>query len=980
MKIINNFYFVFFLLIPFMGYSQTTVEGVVKDSTDFPLTGVEVTNQDTDIKETTDFEGKFEISADEGDLLQFKMEGYDTQSVKYSGQASINIVMNRSKQFLDKVVIVGYGTTTHKDATGSVASVTSEDFNNGDRTSPEKLLTGKVPGLQVNSGGAPGSGSTIRIRGGSSLNASNDPLFVVDGVPLDNGTGVSGTANPLNSINPSDIESISVLKDASATAIYGSRASNGVIMITTKKGKNNQELKFDFNYTMSVHDRIKQTDVLSSDQFRDVMNERAADNVSDLLTNEDTNWQDEIFRTAIAHDADLSASGVIGGFLPFRASVGYTNEDGILKTGNFERTTGSINLSPSFFDDHLDIEANVKGSYEENQFPNEGAIGSAMRMDPTKPVYSDNDDYGGYWEWLSSSGNPNTNATQNPVALLDLRDNHSYVKRSIGNLKFDYNFHFLPELKAVLNLGYDYSEGKGSETVPPFARSEFNADNPDDGGLKSSYKEIKRNTLLDFYFNYNKDFDGLKSSVDFTAGYSYQKFAVDEHSISQNYEQTTTDYDKRSPYDRLLIGFFGRLNYTFNDKYLLTATLRRDGTSRFSKDDRWGWFPSVSLAWDLAEESFLEESDAVNSLKLRLSWGVTGQENLGDNPYPYKPIYESSINHLAHYPIGDNYVSTLRPNIYDPHIKWEEQTTWNIGLDYGFFDDRLHGAIDFYKKKTKDMIQSIAAPLPNLNNEIETNVGSMENKGVELEIGGDIIKNDNLTWSAKANATYNENKITKISGTSNSEFYQVGGISGGTGNTIQVNQVGHSAQSFYVYEQLYNTDKNPIEDAYVDQNDDGKINEKDLRVYHSGRPKWTLGLSSDLNYKNWDFSFSMRANLGNYMYNNVASDVGTFASTRGTNGFLANIQSDALNSEFENNRYFTDYYIQNASFLKMDYITLGYTFNDLFKDINLRLFTTVENAFTITDYDGLDPEISGGIDNNFYPRSRIYSIGINLNF
>lgn len=982
MRIFNKLLLVCIFLIPLWSFAQVTVQGTVNEETEVPLGGVRIINQSSNAQAYTDFDGNFSIEAEEGDILAFDIQGFEDQTIEYSGQPSLAITMETSTEMLDEVIVLGYGTTTHKDATGSVVGVTAKDFNDGLNTSMEQLLGGKVSGLQVTSGGgAPGTGSQIRIRGGSSLNAVNDPLFVIDGVPLDNGAGLSGSSNPLNSINPTDIESISVLKDASATAIYGARASNGVIIVTTKKGKLNQELKVNFNYAASVHDRLGQIDVLSADEFSEVMQERGSNAAQELIGDKNTNWQDEIFRTALAHDASLGVTGTLGDFLPFRVSLGYTKEEGILRTGDFERTTASLNLSPRFFDNHLTIEANIRGAYEENQFADESAIGSAIRMDPTQPVYSDNDSFGGYWEWLNNSGEPISIANQNPVALLDLRDDHSYVNRSVGNLKFDYDFHFLPDLKAVLNLGYDYSEGKGTSVIPPYARSAYNADNPDNGGVNSLYKQIRRNSLLDFYFNYSKELGEIKSRFDITAGYSYQKFVVDDYALDQNYNQTVTNFDKRSPYDRVLLGYFGRLNYAFNNRYLVTATVRRDGTSRFSKDSRWGWFPSVSLAWDATEENFLKDSETISNLKLRLSWGITGQENLGSNPYPYKPIYVSSINSLGYYPIGDAYIPTLRPNIYDPNLKWEEQTTWNLGLDFGFWDNRLYGSVDVYKKETKDMLQTVAASLPNLNNQIETNIGSMENKGIEIELGGDIIRESDFTWTAQANATFNENKIIKISGSSGTEFYQTGGISGGTGNTIQVNMVGQAAQSFYVYQQVYDKDKRPIEDAYVDQNDDGKINDTDLRVFHSGRPSWTLGLNSNLDYRNWDFGFSMRASLGNYMYNNVASDVGTYAAIRGTSGFITNIQKDAFDSGFSNNRYFTDYYIQDASFLKMDYITLGYTFKELFRgSMHMRLYGTVQNVFTITDYAGLDPEIPEGIDNNFYPRSRVYSFGLNLNF
>lgn len=983
MKLLSKIILVCLLMAPLGVFAQSSVEGkVVENATNLALPGVSVTNQNTGTQAITDFDGLFKIMASQGDLLLFSFDGFDNLSVIYQSLSDLNVAMTISSTHnLDEVVVIGYGTTTYKDATGSVVGITEKDFNEGMLTAPEQLLVGKVAGLQVTTGGgAPGTGSEIRIRGGSSLNAVNDPLFVVDGVPLDNGAGIAGSANPLNAINPNDIESISILKDASATAIYGARASNGVIIITTKKGKKNQALQVSWNSSFSVHDRIDQISVLSGDEFRDIINQNANPNVAALLGDYNTNWQNEIFKTALSTDNNVSLRGVIGDFMPFRASVGYTNEDGMLKTGNFERTTGSVNLSPSFFEDHLKIEANIRGSYEENRFADQGAIGAALRMDPTQPVYSESGRFGGYWEWLNAEGNPNPNATRNPLALLKLRNDHSYVKRSIANVKFDYKMHFLPELKATLNLGHDFSEGKGSTVVPPFARMSYNVENPEFGGVSNTYKQIRRNSLLDFYLNYNKDLESIKSRIDLTAGYSYQKFEFYENSLEQNYYENIVHIDRETPYDRVLLGFFGRLNYNFNSKYMLTATMRRDATSRFSKDTRWGWFPSVALAWDIAEEDFLVNSNSVSNMKLRLGWGVTGQENLGNNPYPYLPIYQVSVNDQAYYPMGPSFIPILRPGIYDPNLKWEEQTTWNLGLDYGFYNNRLRGSIDIYKKETKDMIQTVAAALPNLNNQITTNIGSMENKGVELAIGGDIYRQRDFTWTVEANATFNENEITKISGAGNNEFYQTGGISGGVGNNILVNMVGSPAFSFYAYEQVYDVNGKPIEGAYVDQNGDGIINEQDLRVYHSGRPKWTLGLSTSLNYKNWDASLSMRSNLGNYVYNNVASDIGTMAATRGTNNYLSNIQSDALHSEFSNNQYFSDYYIRNASFLKMDYLTVGYTFSDLFDNLNMRLYGTVQNVFTITKYKGLDPELAGGIDNNFYPRPRIYSLGLNVNF
>ncbi len=984
MKLLNKIYVVCLLVVPIWVAAQTTVIGVVTESeTGFTLPDVAVTNQNTLEEVFTDLDGAFSIQANEGDVILFSLEGYDNMTVNYGNESSLGIVMRTSSSYqLDEVVVIGYGTTTYKDATGSVVAVTEKDFNDGITTAPEQLLTGKVAGLAITTGGGqPGTGSLIRIRGGSSINAINDPLFVVDGVPMDNGASIAGSSNPLNYMNSSDIESISVLKDASATAIYGARASNGVIIITTKRGNKNKKLGVNFNSSVSLYDRINQVDVLSADQFRQIINERANEDVAALMGNTNTNWQDEIFKKALGYDTNVGLTGNITPNLPFRLSLGYTNQDGILKTSNFERTTASVSLTPSLLDKHLTIDVNAKGSVEENQFADTGAIGSAIMMDPTQPVYSGNSDFGGYWEWLNNEGDPNANATRNPLALLMLKDNHSYVNRLVGNVKFDYKIHGFEDLKAVLNLGLDYSQSSGSETVPVFARMNYNSNNPEDGGLNRDYDQIRRNQLFDFYLNYNKEVASIKSLFDVTAGYSYQSFDYDNHELSTSENGEVLNGEYKDIYTRVLVGFFGRFNYTFNDKYLLTGTVRYDGTSRFADDVRWGLFPSLAVAWNISEEGFLKDSKTVSNLKLRAGWGVTGQENINNQPYPYLPIYLSSTNALAYYPIGGAFVPTLRPNIYDPKLKWEEQTTWNIGMDFGFFNNRMWGSVEYYLKETEDMIQTVAAPLPNLNNRITTNIGTMENRGVEIALGGDIIKSNDLTWTVNANATFNENEITKISGAGNNEFYSTGdAISGGVGNLVLVNMVGSPSYSYYVYEQVYDANGNPIEGAYVDQNGDGQINDQDLRVFHSGRPDWMLGLSSNLTYKNWDFGFSMRANIGNYLYNNVASNVGTFASTRGTNGFLVNIQTDALDSQFENNEYFSDYYVQNASFLKMDYMTLGYTFKEIFGKTNMRFYGTVQNVFTVTDYEGLDPEIGSGIDNNVYPRPRIYTLGVNVNF
>lgn len=873
---------------------------------------------------------------------------------------------------IEQVVLIGYGKQKKTDLTGSITAISAKDFNQGSVNSPEQLIQGKASGIQITTNsGAPGAGSTIRIRGGASLNASNDPLIVIDGVPLDN-NGISGASNPLALINPNDIESFNILKDASATAIYGSRASNGVIIITTKRGKTGK-LKATYTTTTSVYDKMGTVEMLSADQFRDVVNSKAANNYKLLLGKSNTNWQKEIYQTAVGFDNTLSLSGGVKG-LPYRLSLGYLNQDGIIKTNNIERSTASLNLNPKFFDNHLDINFNLKGTYVENRFKDDGAVGAAVVFDPTQSVFAPGfENYGGYFEWLDSTGTPNTNATKNPLSMLNQRYDLSYVSRVLGNIQFDYKMHFLPELRANLNLGYDYSDSNGNTTVLPTAATEYYRK-----GSYRRYTQEKKNKLLEFYLNYTKDISAINSLVDITAGYSYQDWQRSEPFAPTSYGNGTMNPQTGNDFftQNTLISYFARLNYTFDKKYLLTASVRRDASSRFSEDNRVGYFPSVALAWRIDQENFIKNTNVFSTLKLRVGWGQTGQQDINNNDYPYLARYVQS-NSGAQYQIGDVFYNTLRGQGYDKNIKWETTTTKNLGLDFGFLNNRINGSIEVYEKETKDLLSVVPVPAgANLTNLLLTNVGDMRNRGIEFNMGVEAIKNENFSWEFNLNATHYKSEITNLASTS----VLTGGISGGTGSTIQVHAEGYQPNAFYVYQQVYNQEGKPIEGVYVDRNGDGIINSGDLYQYKSPAPELLLGFSSRFTYKNWDLGFTMRASFGNYVYNNQASQFGNLSGIK-ANNYLQNIHTSYLDTQFDTPQYFSDYYVENGSFLRMDNINIGYNFPSFINENSkLRVFGSVQNAFLITNYSGLDPEVFNGIDNNLYQRPRVYSIGLNFQF
>ena len=984
------------LLGNFAMAQQSVLSGKVSDSSSGEsLPGVSIVVKGTTNGTISNVDGGFTLSVNQGDVIQFSFVGFKTQELVFAGQKNVSIKLSIDNEELDEVVIIGYGQVKKSDATGAVSTVSSKDFNKGGITSPQDLILGKSAGTVItSSGGEPGSGSTIRIRGGSSMSASNDPLIIIDGFPVSN-SGISGLANPLSTINPNDIETFTVLKDASATAIYGSRASNGVILITTKKGVVGKPMKVEYNATLSVNTIPSYMDVMSGDEFRSMAYDLASQGAVGLsmtslnrLGTQNTNWQKEIYQNAFAHDHNVNISGGYKS-MPYRVSIGYTSQDGILKTTNMERSTMAIGIDPKFLDNSLKVSINLKGSYTKQNFGDSGAVGSAVSYDPTQPVRNGNTKFGGYTTWTNLSdlladgtmdpdGSPNPIGVSNPVAMLEQTDNRSTVQRSIGNIQFDYKLPFLSGLRANLNAGYDYFTTTGHNNATNEAAFTFRSGI----GRLNDYEQTGKTELLDFYLNYVKEIKSIDSKIDATAGYSWQHFYKDGSSFVRNGDGTQVSDDSEFINENYLVSFFGRVNYTLKDRYLLTFTLRDDGSSRFSEENRWGLFPAAALAWKINDEAFLKNIPAISDLKLRLGWGVTGQQDIGDD-FPYLPVYRESTA-TAQYQFGNTFYNTLRPNPYDANIKWEETTTYNIGLDFGFLKNRISGTLDVYKRETKDMLNFIPiAAGSNFSNFLTTNVGNMENKGVELGLSGSVISTKDLSWNIGFNAAYNENKITKLTKTDDPNYTGVdtGLIGGGVGNFIQNQRVGFPANSFFVFQQVYAEDGMPIEGMYVDRTGSGgTVTSNNLNKYHYKKPAAdvTLGINSRVAYKQFDFSFSGRASIGNYVYNNVASG-SLYSTVYNQSGFYNNITTQVNSAKFTNTQYFSDLYIENASFFKMDNMSFGYNIEEMAK-ANLRLSFTVQNVFTITKYSGLDPEVNGGIDNNFYPRPRVFVLGVNLTF
>ena len=885
---------------------------------------------------------------------------------------------------IEQVVLIGYGKQKKTDLTGSIASVTAKDFNGG-ATSPDQLIQGKAPGVTVTgNGGNPGAGSTIRIRGGASLTASNDPLIVIDGVPMDFDK-LSGASNPLSLINPNDIESFDVLKDASAAAIYGSRASNGVILVTTKKGTSGK-FRVNFSTLASVSTKMGNQDVLSPDDFRNyVIANAPQQKYIDMLGTANTVWQDKIYQTAWGTDNNIAFTGGIKK-LPYRLSIGYTDQNGIVRTNEFRRTSVGLNLTPKFFDNHLSVTANVKGTLTDNRF-NASVIGASQFFDPTQAVYDYSaigDKVGNYWEWFlpDSNGNRtdkiNVNGTSNPVASLAARRDVSTVYRGLGNIQLDYKLHFLPDLHINVNAGYDYQKSNGHVTEYNGYRATINT-----LGTSRKYEQEKSNKLFESFLNYIKDIDAIDTKVDIMGGYSYQNFheftpGTMTYNGNPTYNtQPSLDYEKRL----VLLSFYGRGIFTIANKYILTGSIRRDGSSRFYNgvdlNNVWGTFVSASGAWKIKNEKFLKDSKLFSDLKLRAGWGQTGQQEVG-GWYNAFPSYNIS-SPTAEYGFAEVYYPMYKPNQYNPNITWETTDTVNAGLDFGFWKNRITGSIDWFKKYTSRLLADVQVPAGEFSNKNIKNVGEMETDGIEFLINVNPVKTEDFNWDFSFNVAHYNPKVTKFNDVAPGYMIAQGDISGGVGNKVQVHAVGYTPFSFNVYQQIYDTNGKPIEGAYVDRNGDGKIDVSDKYLYKSTTPDATFGFSTKLRYKNWDLSTSLRAVLGNYVYNNFASQ--SNVESIATNDFMNNLSSVAANYGFKNVQYWSDIFVENASFIRMDNLTLGYNFGDVLKNgSNLRVYAMGQNLFVITKYSGVDPEIFGNIDNGFYQRPKVYSLGLNYQF
>ncbi|MBO4802188.1 MAG: TonB-dependent receptor [Bacteroidaceae bacterium] len=977
-------------------FAQITVQGHVKDDTGEPLPGASVKIVGTQNGTMTDFNGNFELQAPRGAQLVISFMGFASQTV--TAAPRLNITMTEDAKVLEDIVVIGYGTAKKTDLTGSVVALKPDMKNKGVVVTPQEMLQGKVAGVSItDGGGAPGTGSNIRIRGGSSLHASNDPLIVIDGLAMDN-NGVKGLSNLLSMVNPQDIESFNVLKDASATAIYGSRGSNGVIIITTKKGRKSMKTQVSYNGNVTMSMRRKSIDVMDGDQFRSFITNTfgAGSDAVNALGTANTDWQKEIYRTAISHDHNVSVQGAAG-FLPYRVSAGFTDQQGILRTSDFKRVTGSINLNPSFLDDHLTVNLTAKAMYAKTNYADQGAVSAAVWMDPSQDIYdtqsADAANFNNYYQWRTEGSALNDPtwpstwynlSTANPLSLLTERDEYAKSRSFVGNAEVVYKLHGFEDLSAHVNVGGDFSYGKQyTNNLPSYPSSIYYG--------SWGWEEItKRNKQLNAYLQFNHQFNEMHH-LDLMAGYEWQHFWRElKNNFWGMYPQTNTlspgqkynETEKVYKTENYLVSFFGRLNYTLMDRYLFTATLRNDGSSRFK--DHWSLFPSFAFAWKLKEEPLLRDLDHLSDAKLRLSYGVTGQqEGIGD--YNYFAVYSANQGSSTYYPLLGN--GTLyRPAAYDPDLKWESTTTYNIGLDLSYFKNRLTLSLDGYIRNTTDLLNSAyVAAGSNFANTVMTNIGSLRNYGFEFSVDWKAIQTKDWFWTLAFNATYNKNEITEISANEDGSPVMTGRISSGTNNDVQAFAEGYPAYTYYVYQQVYDENGLPIEGVYVDRNGDGQISQDDRYFYKSAMAPWMLGFSSRLEYKNWDFGFNLRASIGNYVFNDQEAGASNVSKAALWNNYLTNRPKNVLEKSWQTYSYVTsDYFVQNGSFLKCDNITLGYSFDKLlktqsFNGLNGRVYVTANNVFCITKYKGIDPEVFRGIDNNMYPRPFSVQLGLNLN-
>lgn len=971
-------------------YAQS-ISGSVADQQGEAIIGATVMVKGANTGSTTDVNGNFKVECQEGAALQISYIGYTTQEV--TAQNGMRVVLQETDNTLDDVVVIGYGTVRKGDVTGAVTTFNTDPMTKGYSPNANDLLVGKVAGVSVVSdGGAATDGASIRIRGGSSLSASNDPLIILDGVYLDN-SGIGGVGNMLSAIDPNSIENFTVLKDASATAIYGSRASNGVIIITTKKGKAGK-VALSYSGNVSVSSRKKGIDVLNGDEYRAFVTglftglSNEAEVIGKLGT-ANTDWQSEIFQSGISTEHNIAAAGSIGKVLPFRVSLDFTDNNGILKTDHMQRYTAGLSLTPTFFNNQLKVNLNGKGMYIKNNFANRGAIGAAVAMDPTHPVYDPDSKYAGYWSWLGSDGNILGVSVKNPVSMLEAYDDHSTAKRFIGSAAFEYDPNFAPGLKLNMDMSLDYSTSNGNVSAPFNAPAYANF-----LGYSNDYENTRRNMMFDIYATYARDFAEINSHFDIMGGYSWQ------HYYAKNYNYTISQFQydadqqliplesaintNTSETEHYIVSFFGRMNYSYADKYLLTFTLRDDGSSRFGPGNKWGVFPSMALGWRVIQEDFMQNQNVFSNLKLRLGWGLTGQQDINQGDYPYLGSYAYSISNASSYWRNGQWIGLLQPNAYNKDIKWETTRTWNVGLDFGFAKNRINGSADFYYRETYNLINAEAkvAAGTNFAEYVVSNIGSMSNTGVELQLNTIPVQTKDWTWELNGNMAFNKSKIIELSNGDQSTSMRRFETTGGDGGfQLKAHAVGHEPGMFYVYEQVYDANGKAIEGAYVDRNGDNAINESDLYLHHNADPKLLYGINSKLMYKNWDFSVSGHGALGNYNYNAVAANSAELSAPRiYANEFLVNVTQFAFDTNFQTKKVLSDYYVQNASFFRIDNITLGYSFSNLFNaKLNGRVYGTIQNPFVFTAYKGLDPEIGGGLDTNFYPRPLTMLFGVSLN-
>ena len=968
--------------VPAFAQGGYRVKGTVVDDQG-PVSGATAVERGTANGVSTGAAGDFVLSVSGPDaMIDISCIGYTTVSYKASELPAI-VSLDEDSEFLDEVVVIGYGEVRKADATGSVLAIRPDELNKGNQVTAQDALVGKIAGLQVVPGsGAPGSGATIRIRMGASINASNDPLIVIDGVPISNETP-EGASNLLSMINPADIESFTVLKDASATAIFGSRASNGVIMVTTKKGTGLGRVAPTVNYSgnMSVSTRYSTLEVLDGDEYRTVFKEHSS-NPDFAVGTDNTNWQDQLYRTAISHDHSISVSGATAR-MPYRVSLGYTDQNGVIRGNNYKRFTVGAGIAPRLLDDHLLIDLNLKASHEDNHKIDGGAIESAVSFDPTRPVHASYpDNIGlGYWMWMMD-GAPINIADDNPVALAELITRRSLVKRSIGNAKVTYKVHGLEDLSATVNAGYDVLGSNYNKVIPEFSQMAYTGNRKDGTGQDYNADVKKYNTLLDAYLNYNHTFADAHL-LDLTSGYSWQHFYTGREATTLDTHGNEISSPESDASEHFLVSFFGRANYSYKHRYLLTATIRTDASSRFSPENRWGLFPSVAAAWNVAEESFLKDNPVVSDLKLRLSWGKTGQQDIGTD-YAYQPSYTSSSAE-AMYKFGDKWITTYRPNGYDPNLRWETTTTWNAGVDFGFLDGRLGGSVDVYKRNTEDLLME-DVPQPagaNFAPTVTTNVGSMTNKGIEIALNAIPVSRRDLQWVVSANLTHNLATITKLSAVESEDSYVKTGNAGGTGKYLQIHKVGSTPYTWFLLKQAYDDNGKPLEGQYIGE--DGSIvnTEDDVNKYNTGKsslPPFYAGLSTRVNYKNWDFGVNGHGSFGQYVFNNVAAKE-SFDQLY-NDGACSNILKATLEHGFNEQCRYSDYFLENGSFFRIDNITLGYTFNDLLNGAvrTARVALTAQNPWIFTHYTGLDPEVYSGIDREVYQRPRVFLVSLNLNF